>query len=201
MPWRSERVCVCLKFRVLCHVCRQQLTHQIGLDAGKHSERVHREKDQRLAELEVLTAPTHTHNTNTRTHTTLIHTHNTNTHTHTHWQAQRKRQEEEIAHLTELKRLGVDITTLLVARHPKPDQVCRDTHTHTQTCQTNSLSLSLPIYLGCEGHHTRQWRRTHTRSPLKSPSKISRVDRYIFLCRTCQIFRNIKIFDFWCLYK
>jgi hypothetical protein len=40
-------------------------------------------------------------------------------------EAQRQRQEEETAHLRELKKLGVDLTELLVAQHPKPDQVVR----------------------------------------------------------------------------
>jgi hypothetical protein len=70
---------------------KQQLTHQLELDAKRHSEKVHREKAQKMAELE----------------------------------AQRQRQEEEVAHLREMNRLGVDLTSLLVAQHPKPDQVVR----------------------------------------------------------------------------
>ena len=40
-------------------------------------------------------------------------------------QAEKSLQEEELAHLVELKKLGVDLTTYLVSQYPKPDQVLR----------------------------------------------------------------------------
>ena len=55
-------------------------------------------------------------------HTYMIHVH---TLTHTHTQAQKKLQDEELAHLAELKRLGVDLTKYLETQNPKPDQVLR----------------------------------------------------------------------------
>lgn len=40
-------------------------------------------------------------------------------------EAQKKLQDEELAHLAELKRLGVDLTKYLETQNPKPDQVLR----------------------------------------------------------------------------
>lgn len=40
-------------------------------------------------------------------------------------QAEKSMQEEELAHLVELKKLGVDLTTYLISKHPKPDQILR----------------------------------------------------------------------------
>ncbi len=40
-------------------------------------------------------------------------------------QAEKKVQAEELAHLKELKQLGVDLTSYLVSQHPRPDQVLR----------------------------------------------------------------------------
>ena len=40
-------------------------------------------------------------------------------------QAEKALREEELAHLVELKKLGVDLTTYLLSKHPKPDQILR----------------------------------------------------------------------------
>lgn len=40
-------------------------------------------------------------------------------------QAKKQLQEEQLAHLAQLKRLGVDLTSYLVGQNPKPDQVLR----------------------------------------------------------------------------
>ena len=194
---------------------RQQLTHQMELDTKKHRERIEREKDQRMAELEVknpcpqlcgawfnpLLPPL---------------------------QAQRQRQEEETAHLRELKKLGVDLTELLVAQHPKPDQVS-PTLIPLFLCKVLSLYLpslvptshhstpSLPVALfslgvlysklspspssGCASHHPRHWRREHTHSPVTfyfqldnvlSPSEID--FNYDFGLHYCRLFLSCITF-------
>ena len=40
-------------------------------------------------------------------------------------QAQKQLEDEEISHLSELRKLGVDLTSYLLSQHPKPDKVLR----------------------------------------------------------------------------
>ena len=88
---------------------REQLIHQLKLDEKKHEEKLQRERAKQMAQLQVR----------------MCVRCNDRRCMFPNIQAEKALQEEQLSHLVQLKKLGVDLTTYLVSKHPKPDKILR----------------------------------------------------------------------------